>query len=134
MNIIYYNVFFMYYKKDFKGVRNVRRIIYKMKKMWTRGYERNIDYITMKRMLNNNKNIVVIDVRTEDEYNDNHLKGAINIPLQDIKDKIGRFVKNKNDTIIVYCEYGGRSMKACTKLEKMGYVNVYNLDGGIEGI
>ena len=36
--------------------------------------------------------------------------------------------------IIVYCEYGGRSKKAVNKLLKMGYENIYNLDGGIAGI
>jgi rhodanese-related sulfurtransferase len=43
-------------------------------------------------------------------------------------------VSNKNDVIVVYCQYGGRSRKAFIKLEKMGYINVYNLNGGIEGI
>ena len=64
----------------------------------------------------------------------NHLQGAVNVPLHEINQKISRYVKSKNDVIIVYCEYGGRSKKACGKLQKMGYVNVYNLDGGIEAI
>jgi phage shock protein E len=112
----------------------MKRIIYKIQKRLTRSSEKNIDYIIMKEMLKTNRNIIIIDVRTEEEYQDNHIPGAINIPLQDIKEKIGRVVESKNEVIIVYCEYGGRSRKACNKLEKMGYVNVYNLDGGIEGI
>ena len=88
----------------------------------------------MQRMLRENKNIIVIDVRTRDEFMYNHIDGAVNIPLQEITQKIGRYTRNKNDAIIVYCEYGGRSKKALNKLNKLGYVNVYNLDGGIEGI
>lgn len=112
----------------------MKRIIYKIQKRLTRNSGKNINYIIMKEMLKTNKNIIIIDVRTEEEYQDNHIPRAINIPLQDIREKIGRIARNKNDVIIVYCEYGGRSRKACNKLEKMGYTNVYNLDGGIEGI
>ena len=112
----------------------VKRLIYKLQNRLFRTCENNIDYSTMERMLRKNKNVIVIDVRTKDEYMYNHLNGAINIPLQDISRSIERFVRNKNDIIIVYCEYGGRSKKACNKLVKMGYVNVYNLDGGIESI
>jgi len=54
--------------------------------------------------------------------------------LQDISKRIGNVVRDKNEVIILYCEYGGRSRKALIKLEKLGYVNVYNLDGGIEAI
>ena len=94
-----------------------------------------IDYDTMQGMIRNNPGIVVIDVRTKDEFAYNHLKGAINLPLQDMgHDSIRKYVKSKSSVIIVYCEYGGRSRKAMNKLIKMGYENVYNLDGGIENI
>lgn len=109
--------------------------IYKFQKRFVRCFENDIDYKTMQRMIRDNPEVVVIDVRTRDEFSYNHLRGAINIPLQDIcEDKIRRYVKNKLCVIIVYCEYGGRSRKAMNKLKKMGYVNVYNLDGGIEKI
>lgn len=95
----------------------------------------NIDYETMQRMIRENSGVVVMDVRTKDEFMYNHLSGAVNIPLQDIsEDKIRQFVGDKKRVIIVYCEYGGRSKKACAKLKKYGYENVYNLDGGIENI
>lgn len=112
----------------------MKKIIYKIQRRLVRSCGKNINYETMNEMISKNKNIIIIDVRTEDEYMDNHINGAVNIPLQDIKEKISSIVKNKDDVVIVYCEYGERSSKACNKLEKMGYVNVYNLDGGIEGI
>ena len=112
----------------------MKKLIYKLQSRLLRTGGNNIDYATMEGMLRNTKNIVLIDVRTKDEYMNNHLKGAINIPLQDISRRIESYVRNKNDVIIVYCEYGGRSKKALNKLGKMGYVNVYNLDGGIDAI
>lgn len=112
----------------------MKKILYKIRRKLVRGCGEDIDYLVMKNMLKENNNIKVIDVRTQDEYNFHHIQGAINIPLQDITTKIQNVVSNKNDVIIVYCEYGGRSRKALNKLKKMGYTNVYNLDGGIEGI
>ena len=88
----------------------------------------------MQKIIREHKDVLVIDVRTSDEFKYNHLKDAINIPMQNICEKIGRYAKSKNDIIIVYCEYGGRSKKAFNKLQKLGYTNVYNLDGGIEAI
>lgn len=113
----------------------MNRLLYKFQKRFMRTSANDINYDTMLEMIRNNKNIVVFDVRTKDEFEYNHLKGAINLPLQDISEKsVERYVKNKSNVIIVYCEYGGRSKKAMNKLIKMGYLNVYNLDGGIENV
>ena len=112
----------------------MKKLIYKLQNRFLRTCGNDISYSTMQKMLRENSNIIVIDVRTKDEFMYNHLEGAINIPMQDITQKIGRYTKEKGDVIIVYCEYGGRSKKALNKLNKMGYFNVYNLDGGIDAI
>lgn len=112
----------------------MKGIIYRLQKRFMRSCGDEISYMKMKEMLRENKDIIVIDVRTNDEYMDNHIPGAINIPLQDISDNIEKYVKDKNSVIITYCEYGGRGRKACNKLDKMGYKNVYNLEGGMKGI
>ena len=112
----------------------MKKLIYKLRKKLVRSCGKDIDYKTMQKMIKENSRIIVIDVRTKDEYNNKHIQGAINIPLQDISERIGTVARNKNDIIILYCEYGGRSRKAMNKLEKLGFVNVYNLDGGIEKI
>ena len=112
----------------------MKNVINKIKNKFFRACENNINYDTMQKIQRENKNIVILDVRTKDEYAYNHLQGAINIPLHELNSKITMYVKNKNEIIIVYCEYGGRSKKAVNKLEKMGYTNVYNLDGGIQKI
>ena len=103
----------------------------KLKKRLVRSAGKDIDYKTMEEMLKNERDIIVIDVRNKDEYDYWHIKGAKNIPLQDINKRINTVIKNKENKIIVYCEHGGRSKKACIKLEKMGYSNVYNLANGL---
>ena len=69
----------------------------------------------------------IIDVRTVEEYNDGHIKGAINIPL----DEIDTINYSHEQALIVYCASGVRSLDAVKKLADMGYTNLYNLDGGL---
>ena len=74
------------------------------------------------------ENIILIDVRTETEYNSGHIKNAINIPLNDIQNKIDY---QKDKPLAVYCRTGKRSLEAAKTLAKMGYTKIYDL-GGIE--
>lgn len=76
----------------------------------------------------------LIDVRSNQEYKEGHLEGAINIPDFEISDKILKEIPQKNRLIVLYCQYGGRSQKARLIMEKMGYNNVYNLDGGLDSL
>ena len=77
---------------------------------------------------------MLLDVRSRREFSENHLNGAINIPLPEVKRNIEKYVKDKSNKILVYCEYGGRSARAVRILEELGYINVYNLKGGLEKI
>ena len=70
---------------------------------------------------------ILIDVRSIEEYNREHIEGAVNIPL----DMINSIDYELDETIIVYCQSGMRSMEAAKMLSKMGYTNLYNLDGGL---
>lgn len=74
-----------------------------------------------------NNGAVIIDVRTTDEFNREHITNAVNIPL----DQIDTINYDKNTPIIVYCQTGVRSKEAVEKLNEMGYSNLYNLDGGL---
>lgn len=73
-----------------------------------------------------NNGAVLVDVRSFQEYNGQHLKNAINIPLDSI-DRIEEEITDKNTEIIVYCHSGNRSSQALTKLKAMGYKKVYDL-------
>jgi len=82
----------------------------------------------------NLKEYMIIDVRSKMEFREYHLENSINIPLQEISSNISKYVKDKQKKILLYCEYGVRSKKAAKQLENMGYINVYNLKGGLENI
>lgn len=70
---------------------------------------------------------VVIDVRSNEEYNTGHIEDSINIPV----DTITTVDYEKETVIIVYCATGMRSSNAAKELINLGYSNVYNLDGGL---
>ena len=76
-------------------------------------------------------NGVLLDVSSHQEYNEEHLPGAININLYDLKKEITDKIKNKETTIVVYCSCGVRSKKAKEILEELGYTEVYNLKEGL---
>ena len=75
---------------------------------------------------------ILIDVRSNQEYREGHLQGAINIPDFEIANRIQKEIPKKNQLIVLYCQYGGRSKKAMLILKNMGYTNVYNLYGGLD--
>lgn len=76
----------------------------------------------------NTQNIIIIDVRTETEYDSGHIPGAINIPDTEIESKINY---DKNTPIAVYCRTGKRSNAVANTLKNMGYNKIYDL-GGVE--
>ena len=71
---------------------------------------------------------VIIDVRTEDEYNGGHIKNAINIPVANISE----IEVSKDKKIIVYCRSGSRSTTAAGELQKLGYKSIYNMGGVLD--
>jgi phage shock protein E len=75
------------------------------------------------------KNSILVDVREKDEYEKIKIPGSILIPLGEIKINISEKVKDLNTTIIVHCQSGVRSKKACIELSKLGYKNVYDAGG-----
>ena len=80
------------------------------------------------------KEYMVIDVRSRREFKEIHLNSSINIPLSEVKSNIKKYVNDKNKKLLICCQSGIRSAKAVKILESMGYVQVYNLKGGIENI
>lgn len=72
------------------------------------------------------KDAIIIDVRTEEEYLSGNLTDSINIPLDDLEDKI-KLYANYDREIIVYCRSGSRSKQAAELLLSMGYKYVYDL-------
>ena len=74
-----------------------------------------------------NKGARVIDVRTEREFQERHVPGAANIPLNRWREEIVRFAPSKEQPLLLHCLSGGRSGMGTAMLKKMGYRNVFNL-------
>ena len=74
-----------------------------------------------------NKGALVIDVRSEAEYREQHLPGTINIPLDRLGDEIARHAPDKEKPLLLHCRSGARSGMGTSTLKKMGYRNVLNL-------
>lgn len=104
-----------------------------MKKWITRLYrsKENLTKQEAEAMIKNYANVVLLDVRSHQEYEEGHLNGAINIPTYEIYRNAPKLIKNKDTIIIAYCTVGLRSKNAINILRKMGYKNLYHLDGGI---
>ena len=70
---------------------------------------------------------IIIDVRSEEEYQTGHIEGAVCIPNEVISDQIERLLSDKEQEILVYCRSGRRSSQAVDKLLDLGYTNVKDL-------
>lgn len=81
-------------------------------------------------LLSDDQNITLLDVRTQREYENRHLKNAIHIPVQSLSSSLDRLKGDKNRPIVVYCRSGSRSIKASRILDKYGFTP-YNVEGGI---
>ncbi len=83
-----------------------------------------------------NKGALVIDVRSPVEFQERHLPGVINIPLDRLGDEIARHAPDKAKPLLLHCRSGSRSSMGTSTLKKMGYQHVFNLGsyGQAEGI
>jgi len=75
------------------------------------------------------KDFMILDVRTEAEYREGRIAGAVLIPDYEIKDRAEKELPDKNKVILVYCRSGRRSANAAGVLAGLGYVNVYDFGG-----
>jgi len=76
-----------------------------------------------------NEEVIILDVRTKDEYDSGHIENAVLLPVADIDTKAFGVFTNKDDKILVYCRSGNRSATASKLLIKMGYTEVYDFGG-----
>ena len=82
-----------------------------------------------KEMLDKNPEIILVDVRNEDEYAEIRIPGSILLPKDIVEEKAAQTLPDKDAVILVYCKGGGRSKPACETLIGMGYTNVYDMGG-----
>lgn len=76
--------------------------------------------------------VTVVDVRTQEEYEEGHVPGAVLIPNETIGDEDIAKLPHKDAVILVYCRSGRRSAEAAGRLSKLGYENIYDFGGIID--
>lgn len=67
------------------------------------------------------KNVVILDVRTPEEFAKGHVPGAVNLPVSDVASKVEATIPNKNTPVVVHCAAGARSARAVSTMEKLGF-------------
>jgi rhodanese-related sulfurtransferase len=85
-----------------------------------------------KALMDSESGYVIIDARTQEEYDQGHIPGAILIPEYEIADRAEKELLDKNQLILVYCRSGRRSKIAAEELVKLGYTNVKEFGGIID--
>ena len=85
-----------------------------------------------KTIMDTEKDYVIIDARTEEEFAEGHIENAILIPEYEIKDRAPKELSDKEQLILVYCRSGRRSKIASEELVKLGYTNVKEFGGIID--
>jgi phage shock protein E len=85
-----------------------------------------------KASLDNDSSIILLDVRTEEEYNELHIPGSILIPVTELEERAPDELPDKEAVIFIYCRSGNRSRTAAYQLIEMGYTQVYDIGGIID--
>lgn len=85
----------------------------------------------VKKALDNKENVIIIDVRSQEEVARGKIEKSINLPLPEVATKIETIVPDKKQIIYVYCLSGSRSPFAVGEMLKKGYKNVFNVKHGL---
>ena len=128
---------------DFKKVYNISGGFYQW---WAEGFPtvqetltQIIDNVTPREAFNliqdnqNNPDFVIIDVRTPEEFAEEHIENAINIDFRSETFRDGLNQLDKNKTYLIYCRSGGRSRNALDIMAELNFREAYNMLGGING-
>ncbi len=92
----------------------------------------NITAEQAKEIMDSQEDYIILDVRTQDEFDETHIPGAILIPHDEIKEKAEDLLTDKDQLILVYCRSGRRSKLAAEDLVKLGYTNIKEFGGIID--
>ena len=99
------------------------------KNMKTQIDVKNISAKQAKELIDNEKDVFILDVRTKEEYRESHIKDSNLIPIQELEHNINKIPKDRK--VVVHCASGKRSAQACEILKDKGLKELYNIEGGI---
>ena len=92
----------------------------------------NITAAEAKQIMDTEEGYIILDVRTQEEYDQGHIPGAIVISHEEIAEKAEEVLPDKNQLILVYCRSGRRSKIAAEALVELGYTNIREFGGIID--
>ncbi|MBQ9837873.1 MAG: rhodanese-like domain-containing protein [Oscillospiraceae bacterium] len=92
----------------------------------------NITAEEAKEIMDNEEGYIILDVRTQEEYDEGHIPGAIVISYEEIAEKADEVLTDKEQLILVYCRSGRRSKIAAEALVELGYTNIKEFGGIID--
>ena len=76
------------------------------------------------------QDVIILDVREQDEYDSGHIPGAVLLPVGTIDEETAaEVIPEKDSTVLVYCRSGNRSKTASSSLAELGYTNIYEFGG-----
>lgn len=94
---------------------------------------KNVTAQDAEKLIKTNKDIVILDVRTKNEFSGGHIPNAKLMPVQEIEKRIGELEKYKGKPILVHCASGGRSPQAVKVLLKNKFAPIYHMNHGLRG-
>ncbi|MBL4712623.1 MAG: rhodanese-like domain-containing protein [Gammaproteobacteria bacterium] len=83
------------------------------------------------RLMNNDDDALILDIRTAAEYKKGHIKGAKNVPMNELSASMKNYSKHKDKPVLIYCNTGNTATRAIKTLKKADFEQVSNLEGGI---
>ena len=92
----------------------------------------NITAEEAKQIMDTEEGYIILDARTQEEYDEGHIPGAIVISHEEITEKAEEMLTDKNQLILVYCRSGRRSKIAAEALVELGYTNIKEFGGIID--
>lgn len=92
----------------------------------------NITAEEAKKIIDSSENYIILDVRTQEEYEAGHIPGAVLIPNTEIEIRAAKELPDKDQLLLIYCRSGNRSKQAAQILVKLGYTNIKEFGGIID--
>lgn len=94
---------------------------------WKQSEQRTAPVVSVITPETTGEGVMLVDVRSPEEFRAGHKEGAVNIPVDDVEDLVPRLVPDKDTVLLLYCRTGKRADRALDILKKMGYRKVENL-------
>lgn len=91
---------------------------------------KNLELNEVYELIKSQEDLFILDVRTKEEFEESHIKGAYSFPLGKLAVSDDEIIDYEDKPVLIYCEKGFRSVQASEILENNGFSDLYHLDGG----